>query len=404
MAYSGEVDKQKQAADMMAAAMVKEGLTLTHVIGPKTAHRYHPQAKEEVNRRIDSIAGRGRDRVPEQVRFTTYTLRYNRSFWLTVDGLGQHWERADVRASLGSPGGRAASLTTQNVTALTLALRPGESPLRLVGRRLRVAIDGQEVEAPPVLSDRSWVAHFRKSNGQWQAVEKAEDGDLRKRHGLQGPIDDAFLDSFLMVRPTGRPLNEKVGGWAAAEMKHAVEHWRKQFRGDARVKDDRDVTDADVAAHNLVLWGDPSSNKVLAKIADKLPVRWAEDKVTLGAQSFAAAHHVPVLIYPNPLNPKRYVVLNSGFTFREYDYLNNARQVPKLPDFAVIDVRTALSPRRGSSTRRGNCRQGANEAAPVTGSRTRCPRRSRRPPRNSCRCRRGRTRGTRRTGKARTAS
>jgi hypothetical protein len=44
------------------------------------------------------------------------------------------------------------------------------------------------------------------------------------------------------------------------------------------------------------------------------------------------------LIYPNPLNPKRYVVLNSGFTFREYDYLNNARQVPRLPDFAVVDV------------------------------------------------------------------
>jgi hypothetical protein len=37
------------------------------------------------------------------------------------------------------------------------------------------------------------------------------------------------------------------------------------------------------------------------------------------------------------------VVLNSGFTFREYDYLNNARQVPKLPDYAVIDMRTPPS-------------------------------------------------------------
>ena len=51
------------------------------------------------------------------------------------------------------------------------------------------------------------------------------------------------------------------------------------------------------------------------------------------------------MIYPNPLNPKRYVVLNSGFTFREYDYLNNARQVPKLPDFAVLDVNTPPSSR-----------------------------------------------------------
>ena len=33
-------------------------------------------------------------------------------------------------------------------------------------------------------------------------------------------------------------------------------------------------------------------------------------------------------------------MLNSGFTFREYDYLNNARQVAKLPDWAVVDIRT----------------------------------------------------------------
>ena len=46
------------------------------------------------------------------------------------------------------------------------------------------------------------------------------------------------------------------------------------------------------------------------------------------------------MIYPNPLNPKRYVVLNSGFTFREADYINCARLVPRLPDWAIIDVRT----------------------------------------------------------------
>ena len=53
-----------------------------------------------------------------------------------------------------------------------------------------------------------------------------------------------------------------------------------------------------------------------------------------------AAHHAPILIYPNPLNPNRYVVTNSSFTFREYAYLNNARQVPMLPDWAVVDLTT----------------------------------------------------------------
>jgi len=45
-----------------------------------------------------------------------------------------------------------------------------------------------------------------------------------------------------------------------------------------------------------------------------------------------------VLIYPNPLNPKRYVVLNSGFTFQDQAPASNSRHVPMLPDWAVMDV------------------------------------------------------------------
>ena len=79
---------------------------------------------------------------------------------------------------------------------------------------------------------------------------------------------------------------------------------------------------------------------MLARIADKLPVKWTAE-VVVGGQSLPRRTHAPILIYPNPLNPKKYVVLNSGFTFREFDYLNNARQTPKLPDYAVVDTDNA---------------------------------------------------------------
>jgi dienelactone hydrolase len=341
VAYSGEKDRQKQAADVMATAMKREGMTLLHLIGPGTGHAYHPQTKQEINRRIDRIVQRGREPTPSRVVFTTYTLRYNQALWLTVDGLNEHWKEATVDATSLL---EDFTVKTKNVSALTLAFGPGDWPADN-DLQPTVTLDGEEVQAPPVFSDRSWTAHFRKKDGKWQVVDKVDDGTLRKRHGLQGPIDDAFMDSFLMVRPTGKPMNEKVGAWADTEMKHAIDHWRKQFRGEARVKDDADVTEVDVAAHNLVLWGDPASNKVLAKIADKLPIRWDLEVIHLGKDTFASDHHAPVLIYPNPLNPKKYVVLNSGFTFREYDYLNNARQVPKLPDYAVIDVTVPPSSR-----------------------------------------------------------
>jgi pimeloyl-ACP methyl ester carboxylesterase len=340
VAYSGEIDSQKQAADQMAAAMERVGLSLTHVIGPKTGHRYHPAARDEINRRIDSIVGKGRQRVPPHTRFTTFTLRYNQSAWVRVDGLGRHWEQATVEAFVANR--YAMRVTTENITALTLTMPAGYCPLENTPEhgRPKLTVDGGTFAAsllPPVRSDRSWEVHLRKDENGW-AVVKRNDDTLHKRHGLQGPIDDAFMDSFLMVRPTGQTLNEKVGAWAKREMDHAITHWRKQFRGEARVKNDADVTAEDIAAHNLVLWGDPQSNKVLAKITERLPIRWNGNGVTLGPKVYDAGRFVPVLIYPNPLNPELYVVLNSGFTFREYDYLNNARQVPKLPDFAVIDV------------------------------------------------------------------
>jgi dienelactone hydrolase len=348
VAYSGEKDAQKQAADMMAKALKAEGIELAHVIGANARHQYTPDAKAEINRRIDAIVHIGRDNIPFSVRFTTWTLRYNRSYWVQVDGMVHHWERARIEADLVGGDGRTPSVRTTNVSAFTLSIPSGSYPLDFRADLKEVPVvevDGEKVDAPRPLSDRSWTAHFRKHGDKWVSVASDDDGTLRKRHGLQGPIDDAFMDSFIMVRPTGPAMNEKVGKWVDAEMKHAVDHWRKQFRGVARVKDDTKITEADIADNNLVLWGDPNSNALLKPIAGKLPIRWSGSGVQVGDKTYDSRHHLPVLIYPNPLNPKRYLVLNSGFTFREYDYLNNARQVPKLPDYAIVDINKPVTSR-----------------------------------------------------------
>lgn len=336
VAYSGELDTQKQAADVMAEALEAQGITLTHVIGPQTKHSYHPAAKVEVERRLASLAVSGRNRFPSEVRFTTYTLGYNKSNWVTIDALGEHWSKARVHAKQSAQGGIDA--VTENVTALTLEFPAGFAPFP-VDRPVRVSLDGNDLTAPRPLSDRSWTASFERSKGTWTVATKAAEG-LSKKHGLQGPIDDAFLDSFVFVRPTGKSSKTKFQTWTEQEMPRSIEHWRRHFRGEARVKDDSQINDADLAGSNLVLWGDPESNAVLRRIADRLPIKWDAAGIKVGDRTFDAENHGLTLIYPNPLNPRRYVVLNSGFTFREYDYLNNARQVPKLPDWAVIDLRT----------------------------------------------------------------
>jgi len=335
VAYSGEIDGQRAAAEHMVATAAADGVTIEHIIGPKTGHKYEPEAKKVVAAKVDAYAAKGRTHVPPKVRFVTYTLHYPRMAWVQLDRLEKHWERAEVDAELVDEG--TIKVQTKNVAALTLNFGDGPLPLDKT-HPPRVIIDGSELVGPPVQSP--WIAPFEKIGDKWTQVRPGKPAPLVKAAGLNGPIDDAFTERFIFVRPTGKPLNAEVGNWAKAELERAIVEWRRVFRGDAIVKDDTAVTDEDIKTANLVLWGDPSSNALLAKALPKLPVQWTKESVTLGAYKLDAAHHAPVLIYPNPLNPHRYVVLNSSFTFRMGSRTSNSLQTPKLPDWALVDLRT----------------------------------------------------------------
>jgi dienelactone hydrolase len=330
VAYSGEIDGQKQAADAMASAMRAEGLTMEHIIGPNTGHAYEPGARQRVQDRLDALAAKGRNPVPLEIRFTTWMLRYNRMFWLTVDAMGREWERARADARID---GDSIALTTSNVTALHLTFAAAQAPFAS-GVKPRLTIDGDTVSLPPVARDKSLNAALIKTGGGWKLGELPSNR-LRKRHGLQGPIDDAFMDSFVFVRPTGKAFSEALGKWEAEQADYAISEWVHFFRGEPRVKDDATVTAADIASHNLVLFGDPASNAVYKRIAARLPIVWRADGVTVGDEKFDA-DHAPVFVFPNPLNSRKYVVINSGFTF--HDQSNNDMQSPKLPDWAVVDI------------------------------------------------------------------
>ena len=166
--YHGEIDPQQQAGDVMERSMAAEGMRLVRITGPQTPHRYHPDSKVELDRILDKIAERGRDAYPRKVRFTTWTLAYNRMKWLAIDALGQHWERARMDAEI--TGDSAVNVTTSNVTAFTLEMGSGGCPLDTT-RQPAVTIDGQKLTAPAPGSDRSWLARFRKSGAQWSLAE-----------------------------------------------------------------------------------------------------------------------------------------------------------------------------------------------------------------------------------------
>jgi poly(3-hydroxybutyrate) depolymerase len=334
VACMGEKDVFFQAHVLMGQAMEREGLTMVNLISPGTGHVIDPKTHAEQMRRIQAFAERKIDRAPKHLRFVTWTLKYNECHWLRVLGLGEHYARAELDATVAEDGTVRVKEPT-NVTRFALL------PPVLQGASPRLRVGGAEVVLPRRGENAPPAGHvIGRKDGKWAYLGQLDAVQLDgKRPGLQGPIDDAFTTPFLCVRGTGKAWNPAVQAWADASLRRFAHEWARYFRGDLPVKDDTAVTDADVKRYNLVLFGDPGSNRLIARVLPKLPVRWTEKDLTLGKDTYGAADHAPVLIQPSPLAEGRYVVLNSGHTFHEKELASlNYLLFPRLGDWAVLKV------------------------------------------------------------------
>jgi hypothetical protein len=234
--------------------------------------------------------------APDHIKFVTYTTRYNSDFWITVDGMQQNFARARIDAQRDADKANYTIQTT-NVSSLMLSdMNAAKS----------ISIDGDTLAVTPAAT-----ILLSRDGGHWQVATAPKTG-LRKQHGLQGPVNDAFMDAFLCVAPSGQAYSAAADQRAKEEMDRFSKMFTREYLGDARTKPDSEISADDIANNNLILFGDPGSNAIIARIADKLPIQWTKDTITFGGKTYTTADHVPVLIYPNPLNNQRYVVINTG--------------------------------------------------------------------------------------------
>jgi len=300
--YGGEIDPQLQASMNIQERLAAEHIEPPHMlflIGPGTAHKWEPASLAASNTFIDAVLARPR-KEPDHIHFVTYTTAYHQCYWISIESVEKQYQRAEVDADRA---GDEIRVTTRNVSRI--AIDGGTHAI----------IDGQSIE----------LANFgllMKTAEGWRRAGKA---GRYKKPGLQGPVDDAFKDGFLVVRPTGKPENKDAGDYINDTLEQFRKEWAKYMRGEVRIKDDKSVTDDDIERYHLILFGDPQSNRVAKRIAPLLMRAWP------------IAPLVPVLIAPNPLNNGRYVVFNSGHTFHEEEFKGtNALLYPRLGDYAMI--------------------------------------------------------------------
>ena len=252
-------------------------------------------------------------RYPAQVKFYTNTLRYNRAYWVTIDRLTRHNRDALVVADNDKGAIRA---TTTNIDALTL--RPEAAPAS-------VTVDGNSVPGP-----FSTEVHLSKSGGEWKQGDW-HNGASAKRHGIQGPIDDAFNSRFLAVYGDASDRDLAISELDAIRNPPGP----MDIHGDFPMKPASKVTRADIESANLILFGTPQTNAVLQRIAANLPAE------LLRAENGART----IFVYPNPENAERYVVvwqakLLSGPVPLHYGWI---MPLTLLPDYVRVKDGRVLS-------------------------------------------------------------
>lgn len=266
-----------------------------------------------------------RTSAPKHVTLRTDSLRYGASGWVTIEQLSSHGTAAEVDARVA--GSRSLNVVTSNVRALTLESPPGLEPQGPV----RIDIDGQQLEARAAR-----VLRLLRSERRWRSTadtdaSRAPSSPVKKA-GLEGPIDDVFLDRVLFVYGTGKATTRL----ANREVAEAFSAYGPGVDIHYPVVADTAVTPEQIRDYSLFLVGRSDDHVILGRIAHRLPISAGRDSIWAQGRQYRGKSVGAIFVWPNPISPERYVVV---VTAPNPSGIWQALSLPKLlPDHIVYDA------------------------------------------------------------------
>jgi pimeloyl-ACP methyl ester carboxylesterase len=177
---------------------------------------------------------------PDRVRLVTRDLRYGAAYWVRIDAI--------------SPGVLASLEAVRSTTGVRVQTRDVDA-FTLAGSAKAVTIDGTALRLRPAA-----VLSFSKTPRGWtQSAPGAAP--------LQGPIVEAVNARHIYVYGAGDPQTRRYAETAAAWSSN-----RARINLSLPVKSDQEVNDDDLANSNLVLFGTPQTNRLIARFAPQFPL------------------------------------------------------------------------------------------------------------------------------------
>jgi len=289
----------------------------------------------ENGRMIAWLRQQRRPQQPDRARLRTGSYRYHRAFWIRLIAMSDQGKGlATIDASYQRSRG-ALTISTERVDAFAVSL----NALGATGKSApsTLAIDGRETGLSANLTvGRDQELVFVRNSDGFAQKPSVPDRRGRKRPSLSGPLDDVLRRPLLIIwgnrDPSQRETNRMV-----AEHHASHDHWAgAQLPAMA----DDQIDESLLRGRSLVLVGNPESNRVTARLAERLGVRFDDNGLLFRDKRHDGQDVGISVIRPHPLDEEHYVVLHAGVgpagTLA-------SRHLPRMaPDFLVYDSRITV--------------------------------------------------------------
>ncbi|MDP3915442.1 MAG: dienelactone hydrolase family protein [Bacteroidota bacterium] len=230
-----------------------------------------------------------RNSNPAQIKFKTYSLKYNKAYWLTIEGLQRRDRPISVDAKKNN---HEISITTSNISSLKLQLFPNEEITDIVvdGSKLKVSASTPEI-------------FLENKSQKWVIVKVLS--SIQPAPSIGQVIETPFLivygdtSDFKLAHSTVDAIINPMGK-------------RTVTVGDFPFKSYKELSLEDKKTYNLILFGTAESNPLIASYQNKFPIQVNKDKVKMNRETFNGQGTSAVFISPNPLNASRSIVVWSG--------------------------------------------------------------------------------------------
>ncbi len=233
---------------------------------------------------------KSRVKNPNKVIYVTSQMKYNQAYWMKVEALTQRLVPALINANIK---GNRVYVTTKNVSAYSLKLN---TDLVNLTKRVTIYTNGKK--------SYKGLLPF---NGELTINEDTFVG-LGTSDQLEGPISEVFSTPFVIVLGTNGNTEQINANKEAFSNFLAV--WRERFFTNPRVKNDSELSAEDIGRFNLIFFGGPETNLIAKKIITKLPISYSKNLIIFYNYNYQLTDTYGIqMVYQNPLNPKKYVVL-----------------------------------------------------------------------------------------------